>query len=461
MKYEKRFKSTSRILSLNPFLDSDGLLRVGGRLRHANVSEDQKHPIILPKSHHVNTLIIKHSHITHLHAGPQLLLAVIRTRFWILSGRDAVRKFVKCCIKCFRASPSSANQIMGDLPSLRVLPSRPFSKAGIDYAGPFMCKTIRGRGFRSYKVYIAIFICFATRAVHLELVLDLSSPAFLAALKRFIARRGKPSEIVSDCATNFKGASKELKALYKSLSLLNKDKQFNTYTTNDGIIWKFNPPSAPHFGGLWEAGVKSAKYHLRRTMGNSVFTLEEFSTLLAQIEACLNSRPLCPLSNDPNDLQVLTPGHFLTGAPLTAIPEANVSDISLSRLRRWQLVQCIFQHFWKRWQTEYLSKLQQCPKWLHSRNNLKLGDLVLIKNELLPPLQWKLGRITQNFPGSDGQVRVVTVKTLQGEVRRPIHKLCLLPLDINLKKLLKNLFIKFNCTKLLNPRRLQGWGYVQ
>lgn len=164
-------------------------------------------------------------------------------------------------------------------------------------------------------------------------------------------------------------------------------------------------------------------------MGNSLFTLEEFSTLLSQIEASLNSRPLCPLSNDPSDLQVLTPGHFLTGTPLTAIPEPDVSDIPTSRLRRWQLTQKVFQHFWKRWSKEYLSQLQQRPKWCRSSENLKIGDLVLIKNELVPALQWKLGRIIQTFPGSDSHVRVAIVKTATGEFKRPIQKLCLLPFE--------------------------------
>ena len=180
-------------------------------------------------------------------------------------------------------------------------------------------------------------------------------------------------------------------------SSISKDQQVHNYVSDEGITWRFNPPSAPHFGGLWEASIKSMKHHLRRIIGSSVFTLEEFYTLLSQVEACLNSRPLCPLSNDPNDLQVLTPGHFLTGESLTAIPEIDVTQMPASRLRRWQLVQRVFQNFWKRWSTEYLSQLQQRSKWVRPRVDVKIGDLVLIKNELLPSLQWKLGRVIQTF----------------------------------------------------------------
>jgi hypothetical protein len=429
LKTKGSLRTSSRLLPLCPFLDSEGVLRVGGRLRNSSLSEDSKHPAIIPKKHHLTTLIIKHFHIKHLHASPQLLLSVIRQKFWIPCGRDVVRRFVKSCTTCFRLSASTMSQLMGDLPASRVTPSKAFSTSGVDFAGPFLARERGGRGKKSFKIYIAIFVCFATRAVHLEVVTDLTTQAFLGALKRFISRRGRPLEIISDCATNFVGADRELKSLLGSVLSRSEHSTVFNFSSSEGITWKFNPPAAPHHGGIWEAGVKSMKYHLRRTMGRSLLTLEELFTLTAQIEACLNSRPLCPLSSDPNDLSPLTPGHFLIGSALTAIPEPDLNSTPVTRLDRWQLVQSLTQSFWKRWSKEYLARLQQRPKWYVSQSNISVNDLVLIKNELTPPLKWRLARVLKLHPGRDEKVRVVTLKTESGELTRPITKLCRLPLD--------------------------------
>jgi len=194
------------------------------------------------------------------------------------------------------------------------------------------------------------------------------------------------------------------------------------------------PPASPHFGGLWEAGVKSTKNHLRRVIGNDVLTYEEMNTILIQIEACLNSRPLCPLNTDPNDLSVLTPGHFLIGEPLATIADENWNDVPVNRMSRWQLVQSKSQHFWRRWSSEYLSRLQQRPKWLGESPEVKVGELVLLKDENLPPLKWKLARIKEVFPGSDGHVRVASIITSAGVFKRPIAKLCRLPMHSDMPK---------------------------
>lgn len=420
-------KSRSKVLSLNPVLDATGIMRVGGRLRNSNLPLDKKYPVLLPKDHHVTNLIVRHYHITHLHAGPQLLLCAIRQKYWIPCGRDVVRQFVKKCVRCFRMSPVPTKQLLGDLPANRVVPSRVFNTTGVDFAGPFLCRERSGRGRKSFKIYVSIFVCFATKAVHLEVVSDLTTKAFIAALRRFIARRGRPSEIYSDCGTNFVGADRELSRTLKALLSSNDDDGFPTFAALEGIRWSFNPPSSPHFGGLWEAAVKSMKFHLKRVMGDSSLTLEEFITLIVQVESCLNSRPICPSSDDPSDLTALTPGHFLVGSPLTAIPETDMTDSSLSCVRRFELVQRLLQHFWKRWSFEYLSGLQQRPKWCSSHANLEIGDLVLIKGDNVPLLKWKLGRIVQVHPGTDGKVRVVTLKTKSGEFKRPVVKLCKLP----------------------------------
>lgn len=196
---------------------------------------------------------------------------------------------------------------------------------------------------------------------------------------------------------------------------------------SEGLEWHFNPPSAPHFGGLHEAGIKSVKTHLRRVVGNQVLTFEELYIVLVQIEAILNSRPLCALSSDPTDLSVLTPGHFLTLEPLNAPPDADVTHLKLSRLNRWQLLQRLHQDFWKRWHREYLHTLQQRQKWTRSFASVALGTMVVVVNEQLPPLQWRLGRIVSLHPGLDGVSRVATVRTSAGTIKRPLVKLCPLP----------------------------------
>ncbi|CAG7734382.1 unnamed protein product, partial [Allacma fusca] len=207
----------SRLRSLNPYLDNTGLLRVGGRLRHAQIGGDRKHPMILPSNHVLTALVINYEHLNNLHGGCQLVLASIQRRFWIINGRDAVRKQIQRCIRCRRFRTETATQMMGDLPSVRVTATRAFFKVGIDFAGPITLR--RGRGNAMQKGYIAIFICMVTRAMHLEVVTSLTTDAFLSVLKRFVSRRGLPSDIYSDCGRTFVGANKELRKIWKTAEL--------------------------------------------------------------------------------------------------------------------------------------------------------------------------------------------------------------------------------------------------
>lgn len=281
------------------------------------------------------------------------------------------------------------------------------------------------------KAYIAVFVCCSTHAIHLEVVSDLTTEAFLAALKRFVSRRGLPSDIFSDCGTNFVGANRELKKLLSQVLTQSHNQEVANQLSKDGISWHFNPPSAPHFGGLWESGVKSMKTHLYRIMGKEVWTFEQLSTAIAQIEAVLNSRPITPLSSDPTDFNALTPGHFLIGSPLTMIPEPDLTDVKFSRLSKWQQIQQMTQHFWRRWSSEYLTRLQHRPKWMDGEHprQLEVGDMVLVKDENSPPAKWNLARVLAVHPGADSKVRVATIKTATSELKRPIVKLCLLPID--------------------------------
>ncbi|XP_076660838.1 uncharacterized protein LOC143364295, partial [Halictus rubicundus] len=246
------------------------------------------------------------------------------------------------------------------------------------------------------------------RAVHLEVVGDLTTDAFLAALKRFIARRGICSNIYSDNGTNFVGANNELNELHR---VLREDERVNRFVSDKKISWHFMPTLSPHFGGLWEAAVKSFKHHLRRVVGDQLFTYEQFATFVTEIEGILNSRPLTPLSSDPNDPAALTPAHFLIGTAITSVPEADFTASPSNRLSNWQHIQKVKQDFWARWTKEYIHQLQTRTKWMKGSHDIQEGTVVILKDDHLPPLQWNLGRILEIHPGADNIIRAVTVKT--------------------------------------------------
>ncbi|GAB1867322.1 Integrase catalytic domain-containing protein [Camponotus japonicus] len=246
-----------------------------------------------------------------------------------------------------------------------------------------------------------------------------------AAFRRFASRRGLPSDVYSDNGTNFQGADRELNAVFKRLVA---DPQIQNAIANDNVKWHFIPPAAPHFGGLWEAGVKAFKHHLKRVVGSRTLSQIEFATLLCQIEACLNSRPILALHDDPNDFSALTPGHFLIGRPLINQPEESTLEINPNCLSRWQQVRAMLEHIWRSWSSDYLHTLQQRSKWQKNQPEIKINELVLLKNNLLPPSKWELARILEIYPGSDNHVRVVTIRTAKTTSKRPITQICRLPI---------------------------------
>ena len=367
----------SKLLQLNPFLDGDRIIRVGGRLQNSRFNYQIKHPILLPKSNPVTKLLIEHHHTLTHHGGIQTTLYSLRQQYWLIDGRNQVRHVIRSCVRCTRINPPAVNYVMGSLPKVRTLETRPFTNTGIDYCGPFYIKEKKMRNRNKVKVYVAVFICLSTKAIHLEVVSDLTTEGFLAALKRFISRRGLCSTIFSDNATNFVGANRELQDIKQLLTSEEHNQKVFRYLSNKGITWHFSPPSSPHFGGIWEAAVKSFKHHLKRVVGLTLFTYEQFSTLVTEIEAILNSRPLTPLSSDPQDLLALTPAHFLIGDSLTSLPEHNLSTVPSNRLSVWQHIQKIKQDFWKRWHKEYINELNIRRKWLKGSHTITKDSVVL------------------------------------------------------------------------------------
>ncbi|XP_062703704.1 uncharacterized protein LOC134286149 [Aedes albopictus] len=419
----------SKLRFLKPSL-VQGVIRVGGRLHHSALSVDEKHPIVLPAKHHLTWLIATSEHARTLHGGPNLLLSSLRQRFWPLNGRNLARSVVHQCVTCARARPRLLEQMMGDLPPVRVNRSFPFDNVGVDFAGPLYVRH-SSRKAASIKVYVAVYVCLGIKAVHLDLVPDLTTEGFVASLRRFVGRRGKPHHIYCDNGRNFVGAQRELGELRRLfLSQAHKD-AVTKECTDGGIEFHFIPPRSPSMGGIWEAAVKSMKFHLRRVVGNALLTETELRTVLIQIEAMLNSRPISPMSEDPQDLEPLTPGHFLVGRPLNAIPEPDLGNVSEKRLSRWQRVQNLSQHFWRRWSRDYLSNLQNRYRWTEVSANLVKNTIVLLQDENLPPQKWAIGRIVEVHPGKDGLVRVVSVRTAAGVTQRAVSRLCLLPVEID------------------------------
>lgn len=354
---------------------------------------------MLPKNHRLVELIIRQEHERNLHSGAKTTIYAIRQRFWSLSIGSTVNSILKKCITCFKCKPAESVVKMGDLLTTRINPSEPFSNCGVDYTGPLMIKERKHRNLKIIKSYVCICVCFATKAAHIELVSDMTSEAFCGALKRFVARRGKPEKIYSDNGTNFVGAFREINEIYELFQNEQFKNKLNDFCLESRISWQFIPPNAPHYGGLWESSVKSAKVHLYWVVRNAHLTFEEITTLLCEIEAILNSRPITPLSNDPCDISCLTPGHFLIGKPLNSIAQPSLTNLNENKLSRWQYVEQLSQHFWKRWSLEYMNTLQQRNKWRVSKGaGLCIDQIVSVKTPEASPYAMAYGKNYQSVP---------------------------------------------------------------
>ncbi|XP_075162874.1 uncharacterized protein LOC142235507 [Haematobia irritans] len=353
---KKQVASTSSIVSLNPFIDPEGIMSICGRLVSSPaLSYDERHPIILSYCCQYSRLLVKFIHDITLHGGNQLVLKLVRTKYWIPRVKNMIKATINKCKPCVIYRHRCQKQLMSALPPERSEISRPFSHTGLDFAGPFDIKTYAGRNFRITKAMFAFF--------------------------RFVSRRGCPLYLHSDNGTTFVGASK---VLAKEFIQSSRQAITSNYA-HQNITWQFIPSGAPHMGGLWEAGVKSFKIHFRKVAQNFKHTFEEFQTLLSKIEACLNSRPLSPTSQDPTDLSALTPGHFLIGSPILVPIDPNIFETPMSIINRWQRLKAIHQHFCSRWKDEYLKELHKRHKWQTPTDNLKENTLVVVREENLPP----------------------------------------------------------------------------
>lgn len=419
----KSVEKSSPLAKLVPFLDSNGIIRLSGRIKRSEMPYDTVHPIVLAGACDVTKLLIKHAHGQTMHGGAQLCQQYLRAKYWILPARNAIKACVRQCSQCVRHRQQTMEQMMGDLPKERITPGRPFSHTTVDYAGPVGVRRHNGRTKITEKAYIALFVCMKTKAVHLELVSSLTTDAFIAAFARFVNRRGKVEVLYSDNATTFHGAKSEMKTILTSWRHAASENMFRLHATK----WKFYPPSGPHMAGLHERAVRSAKHHLRRVIGQQSMTFEQYSTLLVHVEACLNSRPIQALTEDASESVALTPAHFLIGEPIIAPMAKNYVDTTSNRLNQFKLLQKIGQNFWDRWAKEYATTLMRRNKWHRLQENLEVNDVVLIKAENTPPTMWPMGRVIHTYKGDDNQVRMADIKCANNTVTRPITKLILLP----------------------------------
>ena len=308
---------------------------------------------------------------------------------------------------------------MASLPKERLALCEPsFTNTGVDYFSPMNVK----RGRVTETRWGCIFTCLTTRAVHLELAGGLTTDSFIMALRRFRGRRGDPKTIRSDNGTNFIGANRELA---ESLALLNQER-ITSELAQEGITWYFNLPSAPHMGGIFESMVKQVKRAMKTIINNQVLPEETLYTVLVETEAIVNSRPLTPVSDDPNDYEALTPNHFLIRRASPNSPPGLFEEREIHSRKRWRMAQALADMIWRRWCKEYSPTLAVRSKWNKEQRNLKEGDLILVKSDDTQRSHWPLGRILKTSPGSDGRVRMAEVKTPSGTLMRPAAKLCLL-----------------------------------
>lgn len=411
-------KKQSSIFKLDPILDQE-VLRVGGRLSKVAMPEEAKHPVILPKNHHVSRLILEHIHRRVGHSGRNHMLSALRQRYWLPCANSLSRKVISDCVTCKHLRAKVGEQKMADLPKDRITPDMPpFTQVGVDYFGPITVK----RGRSTVKRYGVIFTCLASRAVHLEVAHSLDTDSCINAFRRFICRRGQVSELRSDNGTNFIATEKELK---EALKTWNQDK-IEQALQQKGVKWTFNPPAAPHHGGVWERLIRLLKRVLLAVTKHQTLDDESLHTVMCEVETILNSRPLTTVSDDPNDLEALTPNHLLLLKVQPILPPGIFKQDDVYARRRWRQVQYISDLFWTRWVKEYLPLMQERHKWNRIRRNFMQGDIVLVADASAPRGSWMMARILETKPDTRGLVRSVTLQTRTNVLERPISKICLL-----------------------------------
>ena len=424
-----KLPKSSALSKLDPFLDSEGVIRVGGRMKHSSLQFEEKHPMILPKGSHVTKLIIQHFHQKVAHQGRGTTANAIRAHgFWILGLSRVVSSHIHYCVTCRKERSRFQNQKMSDLPAARTEPSAPFTHCGADCFGPFLVNENR----KQLKKYGVIFSCFSSRAVHIEILDDLSTDSFINAFRCFISIRGNVRTLYCDQGTNLVGARNEFQKSMKELSCSETAEIFTKFNCN----FVFNPPTGSHMGGLWERQIRTIRSVLTNLLNRSPCKVNtsELRTLFHETAAIINCRPLSADNlYDPLGPVPVTPNHLLTmKSEVVASPPGKFCDADLYTRKRWRKIQTLANRFWTEWRKQYLVNLQNRAKWTAKVPNVTKDAVVLVSDENSPRNMWKMGRVVDVCPSRDNLVRKVHVLVNSGDhnrktiLERPIHKLVLL-----------------------------------
>ncbi|XP_062558280.1 uncharacterized protein LOC134223157 [Armigeres subalbatus] len=353
----------------------------------------------MPRKHRVTELLLDYYHRKYGHANDETVVNEVRQKFHVPRLRVEVRLIRKRCMWCrvYKAAPVTLK--MGPLPAIRMEPCvRPFTYVGIDLFGPYLVKVGRSVAKRWF-----------------------TTDACKKAIRRFIARRGSPQEIYSDNGTNFVGASRELHDEIKRIHT-----ELGSVFTNVNTQWRFNPPSAPHMGGCWERMVRAVKAALESVPIMRKLDDESFTTVLAEAESMVNSRPLTFIPLETADQESLTPNHFLLmSSDGVREPEKFPTDVGMALRSSWNMVKHTLDNFWRRWVVEYLPTIIRRTKWFREVSTLKVGDLVLVVDENVRN-RWLRGRVVRTFAGKDGVTRRAEVQTSTGVLKRSATKLAVL-----------------------------------
>ena len=393
-----QIKEKNKLQKLSPFLDEQGILRVGGRLTHAALHPHVKHPAILPRDEHVSSLLIKHYHETAYHQGRAMTMNEIQANgIWILGCSKAVSSRIYRCTRCRKARRPTEQQKMADLPVERTEEAPPFTYCGMDCFGPFYIK----EGRKELKRYGLLLTCMSSRAVHIEMLDDLSTDSFINALRATIAIHGPIRQLWCDQGTNFVGAKREFT---EALEAMEKES-----FKEQGCEFIMNTPASSHMGGVWERQIRTVRSVLTSILDQSSKQLDGSSlrTFLYEVMAVVNSRPLTTdYLSDSSCPEPLTPNHILTmKSTILAPPPGKFVREDLYLRKRWRLVQLLANNFWVRWRREYLLNLQCRQKWTEVRRNARVNDIVLLQDDMAPCNHWKLAKVTEVFPGKNGRVR--------------------------------------------------------
>ena len=392
--------------TFNPYKDSDGIVRVGGRVDKVLVSYETRHPALLPRVHWISLLITRQVHQCG-HSAVAATVAKSRRRFWILKADDLAKSVKFRCVFCREMQAKAESQVIAELPVCRLAPfTPPFYYTSCDYFGPYHVKVGRNK---TTKYYGVIFTCLNTRAVHLELAVDSSTMEFIQVLRRFFSVRGQPSPMISDNGSQFIGAERLLQELIKGWDI----EKLREFSVEKGIKWQFTTPASPHQNGCAEALVKSCKMALKKAIGEKVLTPFELYTCLLEVANLVNQRPIGRIPNDPDDGSYLCPNDILLGRSSSHVPQGLFRETKSPRLRV-EFVQKIVDSFWKRWTKNVFPSLIPRKKWNAEKRNVRVDDFAIVQTPNALRGNWNIGRIVDVYHGQDGKVRNVRVKTTAG-----------------------------------------------